>query len=91
MAAVIMLGKMLALDAGPDGVRSNVLCPGDIWPGMRHMAPPGEQSGYDGTGAWPVPRSAESARPATWPPRRCFTPVTRPSSSPGPHCWSTAE
>ena len=33
-AAVIMLGKMLALDGGPDGVRSNVLCPGDIWPGM---------------------------------------------------------
>ena len=42
-AAVVMLGKMLALDGGPDGVRSNVLCPGDIWPGMRHMAPPGEQ------------------------------------------------
>ena len=40
-AAVVMLGKMLALDGGPDGVRSNVLCPGDIWPGMRHMAPPG--------------------------------------------------
>src|SRR5690349_22110775 len=49
-AAVVMLGKMLALDGGPDGVRSNVLCPGDIWPGMRHMAPPGEQdrAGQDG-------------------------------------------
>ncbi|HTW01383.1 MAG TPA: SDR family NAD(P)-dependent oxidoreductase, partial [Streptosporangiaceae bacterium] len=34
-AAVVMLGKMLALDAGPAGVRSNVLCPGDTWPGMR--------------------------------------------------------
>jgi len=43
-AAVVMLGKMLALDGGPDGVRSNVLCPGDIWPGMRHMGPPGEQA-----------------------------------------------
>jgi NAD(P)-dependent dehydrogenase (short-subunit alcohol dehydrogenase family) len=42
-AAVVMLGKMLALDGGPDGVRSNVLCPGDIEPGMRHMAPPGQQ------------------------------------------------
>jgi NAD(P)-dependent dehydrogenase (short-subunit alcohol dehydrogenase family) len=53
-AAVIMLGKMLALDGGPDGVRSNVLCPGDIWPGMRHMAPPGEEdSGEDGD--WPLP------------------------------------
>ena len=59
-AAVVMLGKMLALDGGPDGVRSNVLCPGDIWPGMRHMAPPGEQdrAGQDGAESgdgWPVP------------------------------------
>ena len=94
-AAVVMLGKMLALDGGPDGVRSNVLCPGDIWPGMRHMAPPGEQASINRTG----PRaatpgrsrpSAGSARPATSPPRRCSTPATRPSSSPGPRCWSTA-
>ena len=55
-AAVVMLGKMLALDGGPDGVRSNVLCPGDIWPGMRHMGPPGggQDRGED-SGAWPVP------------------------------------
>jgi NAD(P)-dependent dehydrogenase (short-subunit alcohol dehydrogenase family) len=53
-AAVVMLGKMLALDGGPDGVRSNVLCPGDIWPGMRHMAPPGEQDRGE-SGDWPVP------------------------------------
>jgi NAD(P)-dependent dehydrogenase (short-subunit alcohol dehydrogenase family) len=53
--AVVMLGKMLALDGGPDGVRSNVLCPGDIWPGMRHMAAPGEQDGSEGAGHWPVP------------------------------------
>src|SRR6201996_5617799 len=59
-AAVVMLGKMLALDGGPDGVRSHVLCPGDIWPGMRHMAPPGEhdRAGQDGAESgddWPVP------------------------------------
>jgi len=54
-AAVVMLGKMLALDGGPDGVRSNVLCPGDIWPGMRHMAPPGVQDRAEGSGGWPVP------------------------------------
>jgi len=46
-------------------VRSNVLCPGDIWPGMRHMGPPGEQASTEqdsteqdraesGDG-WPVP------------------------------------
>jgi NAD(P)-dependent dehydrogenase (short-subunit alcohol dehydrogenase family) len=54
-AAVVMLGKMLALDGGPDGVRSNVLCPGDIRPGMRHMAPPGEQGRGEDSGGWPVP------------------------------------
>ena len=53
-AAVVMLGKMLALEGGPDGVRSNVLCPGDIWPGMRHMAPPGEDERPE-SGDWPVP------------------------------------
>jgi NAD(P)-dependent dehydrogenase (short-subunit alcohol dehydrogenase family) len=53
-AAVVMLGKMLALDGGPDGVRSNVLCPGDIWPGLRHLAPPGEQERGE-SGDWPVP------------------------------------
>ncbi len=53
-AAVVMLGKMLALDGGHAGVRSNVLCPGDTWPGMRHMAPPGEQDRPE-SGDWPVP------------------------------------
>jgi len=53
-AAVVMLGKMLALEGGPDGVRSNVLCPGDTWPGMRHMAPPGEQDRPE-SGDWPLP------------------------------------
>ena len=54
-AAVVMLGKMLALDGGPDGVRSNVLCPGDIWPGMRHMGPPGAPDRDEDGGGWPVP------------------------------------
>jgi NAD(P)-dependent dehydrogenase (short-subunit alcohol dehydrogenase family) len=48
-AAVVMPGKMLALDGGPDGVRSNVLCPGDTWPGMRHMAPPGGHGRDEGS------------------------------------------
>jgi NAD(P)-dependent dehydrogenase (short-subunit alcohol dehydrogenase family) len=54
-AAVVMLGKMLALDGGPDGVRSNVLCPGDIWPGMRHMGPPGEPDSGESPDGWLVP------------------------------------
>ena len=68
-AAVVMLGKMLALDGGPDGVRSNVLCPGDIWPGMRHMAPPGQdwsaqQDRAEDAGDWPVPPIGRIGQPA---------------------------
>ena len=54
-AAVIMLGKMLAVDCGRRGVRSNVLCPGDIAPGMREMRAPGEAERADEPSTWPVP------------------------------------
>jgi NAD(P)-dependent dehydrogenase (short-subunit alcohol dehydrogenase family) len=63
-AAVIMLGKMLALDGGPDGVRSNVLCPGDIWPGMRHMGPPGQPEGAESGSGWPVPPIGRIGQPS---------------------------
>jgi len=64
-AAVIMLGKMLALDGGPDGVRSNVLCPGDVEPGMRHMAPPGQsqRDGAEDASGWPVPPIGRIGQP----------------------------
>jgi len=61
-AAVVMLGKMLALEGGPDGVRSNVLCPGDTWPGMRHMAPPGADDRPE-SGDWPVPPIGRIGQP----------------------------
>jgi NAD(P)-dependent dehydrogenase (short-subunit alcohol dehydrogenase family) len=54
-AAVIMLGKMLAVDCGRRGVRSNVLCPGDIAPGMREMRAPGEAERADDPSTWPLP------------------------------------
>jgi NAD(P)-dependent dehydrogenase (short-subunit alcohol dehydrogenase family) len=38
-AAVNMLGRMLAVDLAPDGIRVNVICPGDTLPGMRYMGP----------------------------------------------------
>jgi NAD(P)-dependent dehydrogenase (short-subunit alcohol dehydrogenase family) len=54
-AAVIMLAKMLAVDGGPRGVRSNVVCPGDIAPGMREMLAPGEAARADDPAGWPRP------------------------------------
>jgi NAD(P)-dependent dehydrogenase (short-subunit alcohol dehydrogenase family) len=39
---------MLALEGGPDGVRSNVLCPEDTWPGMRHMSSAGKEDRPEG-------------------------------------------
>src|ERR1700739_3424212 len=35
--AAVMLGKRLGPEGCPECVRSNVLCPGDTWPWMRHM------------------------------------------------------
>jgi NAD(P)-dependent dehydrogenase (short-subunit alcohol dehydrogenase family) len=58
-AAVVMLGKMLALDGGPDGVRSNVLCPGDIWPEHDRAGQDGAESGDD----WPVPPIGRIGQP----------------------------
>ena len=38
-AAIIMLTKVLALEAGPYGITVNCICPGSI----RHQVPPGDQ------------------------------------------------
>lgn len=63
-AAVLMLSKMLACDGGPEGVRSNCVCPGDIRPGMRHMAAPGQTEGQENESEWflpPLMRLGEAA------------------------------
>jgi NAD(P)-dependent dehydrogenase (short-subunit alcohol dehydrogenase family) len=64
-AAVLMLSNMLAIEAGPRGVRSNAICPGDIRPGMRHNGPPGDPDRVDDDeDEWlrpPVGRRGEAA------------------------------
>jgi NAD(P)-dependent dehydrogenase (short-subunit alcohol dehydrogenase family) len=55
-AALIMLSNMLAIEGGRRGVRSNVICPGDTLPGMRHMVVPGDEDRpEDPPETWPVP------------------------------------
>ncbi len=54
-AAVVMMSNMLAIECGPRGVRSNCVCPGDVVPGMRHMAPPGQTDGHEDTSEWLLP------------------------------------
>lgn len=55
-AALNMLGRMVALDLAPRGIRVNVVCPGDTVPGMRYLLRPGEtvRSGQDYL-SWPIP------------------------------------
>ena len=54
-AAVVMLSNMLAVEGAPRSVRSNAVCPGDVGPGMRHNAPPGEVHGKDDHRTWLLP------------------------------------
>ena len=55
-AAVNMLSNMLAIEGARRGVRSNVICPGDTEPGMRHMGPPGDPDRpEDDPSTWSLP------------------------------------
>jgi len=54
-AALTMLSNMLAVEGAPFGVRSNAICPGDIEPGMRYMAPPGRPTGQEDASEWYIP------------------------------------
>jgi NAD(P)-dependent dehydrogenase (short-subunit alcohol dehydrogenase family) len=51
-AAVVMMTKVLALDAAPSGVRVNCICPGYVVPGMRDFP---DRSGGPGYVDPPVP------------------------------------
>jgi NAD(P)-dependent dehydrogenase (short-subunit alcohol dehydrogenase family) len=63
-AAVVMLAKMLAIDCGPRGVRSNVICPGDISPGMRDLRQQSQPDDQVDTGGWPLPPVGRIGRAA---------------------------
>ena len=55
-SALNMMGRMLALDLAPKGIRVNVVCPGDTFPGMRYLLRPGEvERSPDDYLTWPVP------------------------------------
>lgn len=55
-AALNMMGRMLALDLGPKGIRVNTVCPGDTVPGMRYLLRPGEtERCADDYLSWPLP------------------------------------
>jgi NAD(P)-dependent dehydrogenase (short-subunit alcohol dehydrogenase family) len=50
-AAVVMMTKVLALDAAPDGIRVNCVCPGFFEPGMVHFPDRStEPEGEEGAG-----------------------------------------
>jgi meso-butanediol dehydrogenase/(S,S)-butanediol dehydrogenase/diacetyl reductase len=52
-AALITLTQMLAMDAGPSGIRVNAVCPGDTLPGMVTTTAGREE--YGDTGGWRTP------------------------------------
>ena len=89
-AAVVMLGKMLALDGGPGRRPVECALPGGHLAGDAAHGPAGGAGPPRGAATGRSRRSAGSARPATLPPRRFSARATRRSSSPGRRCWSTA-
>jgi len=52
-AALITLAQMLAVEAGPSGIRVNAVCPGDILPGMLTTTAGRER--HADTDGWRVP------------------------------------
>ncbi|HXY71863.1 MAG TPA: SDR family oxidoreductase [Actinomycetota bacterium] len=52
-AALVTLAQMLAVEAGPSGIRVNAVCPGDILPGMLTTVSGRERPGD--TSDWRVP------------------------------------
>jgi NAD(P)-dependent dehydrogenase (short-subunit alcohol dehydrogenase family) len=53
-AALITLAQMLAIEAGPSGIRVNAVCPGDILPGMPTTTRGRDEAADDPSG-WRMP------------------------------------
>ena len=85
--ALNMLAQMLAMEAGPRGVRVNAVCPGDTAPGMAtHVA--GRTETGDTRGGCSRPRGA-SGRLTTWPLRSPSSSRPTGRSATGRSCSST--
>ena len=87
--ALIMLTRMLAVEAGPAGVRVNAVCPATPSPGMVTTVA-GRDSAADTAGWTRPPLGASRERAATWPPRCHSSPSDAARSITGSTCSSTA-
>ena len=59
--AAVMLAQMLAMEAGPHGIRVNAVCPGDIEPGMRSSVSGRGEETVEGWYKAPIGRIGQAA------------------------------
>jgi NAD(P)-dependent dehydrogenase (short-subunit alcohol dehydrogenase family) len=89
---LIVMAKAMAIDHGPDGIRVNCVCPGDVLTPMLHDDAEKRGMSWDdyAAGAAKAPQSDRSDASERWrksPTRSCSWPPTSRPSSPANH-WS---